>query len=264
MKRFERICVRNAAGYSPEGVLQATKQGLEWKADDESVAISRAEVQSLTWTPLHVNFQLSVGKVDGGVVNFTGRRRAHARLRSQGDTPAAGLRHEAYEKLRGLDMGDIKQEEFSTKGQNWGKLSVVGKTVVFSGEGERPIFKVPLPDVSTLQYGKDDVTFEFGGGSARDDQDVLVGMSFHIPNENEDFPRAPANAVGAEEEVPELREPAASSKEELPAKRFFKMISPHIDAAGKSERPVRHSLLPRSVAERRDDRDACRSARSTR
>ena len=260
MKRFERTYVRNAAGYSSEGVLQATEEGLTWKGNDESVAISRADVQSLTWTPLHVNFQLSVGKVDGSVVNFTGRE--HTRLRSQGDSFVIGLRHEAYEKLKGLEMGEIKQEEFSTKGQNWGKLSVAGKTVVFSGEGEKPIFKVPLPDVSTLQYGKDDVTFEFGGGNARDDQDVLVGMSFHIPNENEDFPRAVTNAT-VEEEIPELREPAAASnKEELPAKRFFKMISPHIDAAGKSERPVRHCCsLVRSRRSAMTGMDACRSAR---
>ena len=135
-------------------------------------------------------------------------------------------------------MGEWHKEEFSTKGHNWGKLEVDGKTVVFAGSDDKPVFKIPLPDVSTVQYGKDDVTFEFGGVmDVRDGEDTLVGMSFHVPTENEDFPSQDADDNDVDE-VPELRDPDLAVKRELPAKRFFKMVAPHIDAAGRSERPV--------------------------
>ena len=234
---FEKISVRRAAGYSNEGTLRASREGFEWSAGAETVSIGRGDLASLTWTPLHLGFQLAVAKSDGSLVNFTGKGSFlcfHSRRVS------AGLRHEAYDKLKELEVGELLKEELSTKGHNWGKLQVNGKTAVFMAHDAKPIFKIPLPEVSTVQYGKDDVTFEFGGATeVPDGEDVLVGMSFHVPTENEDFP--PPDVDMQEEEVPELRDPDATKKKELPAKRFFKLVSPHIDAAGKSEQPVRNA-----------------------
>lgn len=150
-------------------------------------------------------------------------------------TYSEGLKHEAHEKLAELNLTEIRKEEFCTKGHNWGKLDVDGKAVIFGGTDSKPFFTIPLPEVSTVQFGKDDVTFEFGGTTdVREGEEMLVGMSFHVPTENEDFPMP----LEDDDEVEELRDPERHQKRILPAERFYNVVLPHTDLAAKSERPV--------------------------
>lgn len=87
------------------------------------------------------------------------------------------------------------------------------------------------------------MTFEFAAGemtSVDRNCDTLVGMSFHIPMDNQDLPELQDQTSVEEEEKDQTEK--KNQKKEFPAKKFYKMILPHIDASGKSDLPVRSTI----------------------
>lgn len=83
------------------------------------------------------------------------------------------------------------------------------------------------------------MTFEFAASemtSVDRNCDTLVGMSFHIPVDNQDFPELQDQTSTEEEEKDQTEK--KNQKKEFPAKKFYRMILPHIDASGKTDLPV--------------------------
>eukprot|EP00210_Caulerpa_lentillifera_P005835 g5579.t1 len=229
---LDGISVRHSTGISKQGKLTINSTQASWTGDDcKEVTVSKEDVKCLTWIPVHVGHELALAKVDGSVVHFT------------------GLREEHFAKIKEFatltSFGTVQKEQIAATGQNWGELRVDGKIVSFSQAEHKPIFKITLPDVSTVQHTKDEVTFEFAAGemnSTAANCDTLVGMSFHIPVENEDFPdpqvQGSNSAEEDEQDESENKTSKETQKKELPAKKFYKMIFPHIDASGKSDLPI--------------------------
>lgn len=97
-------------------------------------------------------------------------------------------------------------------GRNWGGLEIDGKTVTFNVDG-KPVFDIPLPEVTGANQSKDEVLFEFQADdtTGAETQDALTGISFHIPEDNEDFRRD-------------------GSSGDVPARLFLDMVMKHTDA----------------------------------
>ncbi|KAL5264743.1 hypothetical protein ACHWQZ_G005724 [Mnemiopsis leidyi] len=87
------------------------------------------------------------------------------------------------------DATFIEKEPF-VKGWNWGSVDFAGPLMVFHNDG-KPLFEVPLPDVSTATVNKNEVTVEF---HQDDDTDMsLVEMRFYVPNTTNDADDIPAD-----------------------------------------------------------------------
>lgn len=97
-------------------------------------------------------------------------------------------------------------------GRNWGGLEIDGKTVTFKVDG-KPVFDIPLPEVTGANQSKDEVLLEFqpDDTTGAEAQDTLMGISFHIPEDNEEF-----GGEGVDGDVP--------------ARRFLDLIMKHTDA----------------------------------
>lgn len=95
-------------------------------------------------------------------------------------------------------------------GRNWGALEIDGKYVTLKVDS-KPLFEIPLPEVTAASQSKDEVLFEFQADdtSGAETQDALVGISFHIPEGYEDF---------------------AGEGPDVPAKRFLDMVMQHTEA----------------------------------
>ncbi|XP_063676350.1 FACT complex subunit SSRP1-like [Bolinopsis microptera] len=82
------------------------------------------------------------------------------------------------------------EKEPFVKGWNWGSVDFAGPLMVFHND-EKPLFEVPLPDVSTATVNKNEVTVEF---HQDDDNDMsLVEMRFYVPNITNDSDDIPAD-----------------------------------------------------------------------
>lgn len=154
---LESIALRHPTGVSKDGKLVLTATGASWSgADGTEVKVAKEDVRCLTWIPLHVDHELALAKIDGSVVQFTGT--VLVEFANHRSFEFQGLRGEDFDKIKEFSSltvsGEIQEEQIATTGQNWGELKVDGKVVAFSQEERKPIFKIMLPNVSTVQHTK--------------------------------------------------------------------------------------------------------------
>ncbi|GMH43683.1 hypothetical protein BSKO_11605 [Bryopsis sp. KO-2023] len=187
--------------FESSGYLRFSEKGVSWRnsiGGKKSLEIKKDDVAGFVWTRITKGCQLGVRQNNGERINFLGFRDADLDT-IRASTSALG---------QALD-----ERKMSLTGRNWGGLDIDGKTVTFN-VGDDALFDVPLPEVTSANQSKDEVMLEFQTddttGNVR--QDALVGISFHIPEENEEF--ASEAAEGGE----------------VPAKRFLDMILRHTDA----------------------------------
>lgn len=171
--QFGNVVLGTRSGTS-EGQLWLTSKGLFWKklGGGRSLDISKADLESLTWSKAPKGGQLAVGRKSGPLLQLHGFREKDAdKLQAACDL---------------LDL-TLKREEPALTGRNWGKPDIVGGTLVFTVAG-KPAFRVPLKDVGQVSQGRDEVTLEFPvDDTGGDREDALVGMSFHVPRDGTQY-----------------------------------------------------------------------------
>ena len=87
------------------------------------------------------------------------------------------------------DASFVEKEPF-VKGWNWGSTEFNGPLMEFHND-QKPIFEIPLSDVSSATVNKNEVTVEF---HQDDDNDLsLVEMRFYVPNAGTEAQEVPAD-----------------------------------------------------------------------
>ena len=101
-----------------------------------------ADIASLSWARAQRGCVLTVSRADGPALSFVGFRPQDL----EGLQAAAGA-------------VKVEPEALAASGHNWGSLAMDGASLVFR-VGGRPSFRLPLPEVSGVQQGRDEVVLE--------------------------------------------------------------------------------------------------------
>lgn len=195
-QQFGGISLGGRGGAS-QGNLKITENGVLWKkaGGGKTVEIPARDVIGLVWTKLHKGCLLGVKRRDGPTVQFIGFQNKDM---------------EALQELSSsaLDTG-FATEELSTSGRAWGRAELDGPNLVYK-VADKTAFRVPLPDVTQVQHGKDEVILEFPIDDAAmgDREDSLVEMAFHVPRACEDYP---------------------ATEDAAPSKAFYDALMQHAD-----------------------------------
>ena len=91
--------------------------------------------------------------------------------------------------IKSAALGDVEEVPLAISGHNWGNIELNGASIVFK-VGGKPSFVIPLPDVTQVTQGREEVLVQFpmDDSAAGDREDSLVEVGFHIPKECADFP----------------------------------------------------------------------------
>jgi structure-specific recognition protein 1 len=100
--------------------------------------------------------------------------------------------------LSGLGLGESKEVGVSVSGHNWGNMSFEESTLIFK-DGEKVSFTLPLSDVQQATLGRDEVMMQLPVDDTAVDRadDALVGISFHVPKDAEDFSECDAELAAS-------------------------------------------------------------------
>uniref|UniRef100_A0A1D1ZTD4 FACT complex subunit SSRP1 n=1 Tax=Auxenochlorella protothecoides TaxID=3075 RepID=A0A1D1ZTD4_AUXPR len=191
-------------GGAASGALKASSAGLSWKRSSggKAVDVPLADIKSLAWSRGQKHSMLSVQRVDGSFLGFTGFRDGDA------TTLASALSRPVPEQAQ------------ATLGHNWGDAAADGAGLTFS-VGGGPAFRLPLTDVVQAQAVREEVMLEFPAddAAAGEHVDALTEVSFYLPKAP-----APAAAEAGEAGGDEVTEAPSA------ARALLQAVLPYTDA----------------------------------
>lgn len=160
------------------------------------------DIKSLAWSRGQKHSMLSVQRVDGSFLGFTGFRDGDA------TTLASALSRPVPEQAQ------------ATLGHNWGDAAADGAGLTFS-VGGGPAFRLPLTDVVQAQAVREEVMLEFPAddAAAGEHVDALTEVSFYLPTAP-----APAAAEAGEAGGDEVTEAPSA------ARALLQAVLPYTDA----------------------------------
>ena len=151
-------------------------------AGGRTVEIKKADIASMMWS--------ESSRLDTG---SSGTKMSVLRVilkKKNGSHNFVGFPKSKLAALSSTGLGEAKEVALSTKGHNWGNMSFDESVLVFK-DGDKVAFTVPLSEVQQATLGRDEVMMQLPiDDTVERADDALVGISFHIPKDAEDFPDA--------------------------------------------------------------------------
>ena len=177
---------------SQEGSLALSSKGFVFKkaGGGRTVDIPKADILQLVWSEAprvdtassgtKISVLRVIRKEKNGCCNFVGFPRSK------------------LSALSGLGLGESKEVGVSVSGHNWGNMSFEESTLIFK-DGEKVSFTLPLSDVQQATLGRDEVMMQLPVDDTAVDRadDALVGISFHVPKDAEDFSECDAELAAS-------------------------------------------------------------------
>ena len=172
-------------GGAQEGSLALSGHGLTFKKSGggRTVEVKRESIEKMMWS--------EAPRLDTG---SSGTKMSVLRVllkEKKGSHNFVGFPKSKLAALASLGLGEAKEVSLSTSGHNWGNMTFDKSTLVFK-DGDKVSFTVPLSEVQQATLGRDEVMMQLPVDDTVVERadDALVGISFHIPKDAEDFPSA--------------------------------------------------------------------------
>lgn len=162
-------------GNKHSGKLKLTSQSIFYKdsVTGRSDQISFDDLDEISWRRVADGNQLKIELLSGKIKKYDGFKDEHLKKLS------------SY--FRNNPDKEIKQEELSIKGWNWGKAEVNKDELAFTADDGKKAFEIPLGNVSNCTSNKNELSLTF---HQNEDANALTMMEcrFHMPmaDENSD------------------------------------------------------------------------------
>ena len=174
-------------GGSQEGSLALSIKGFVFKkaGGGRTVEIPKSDIDHMMWSEAP-RLDMANGGTKMSVL-------AVIRKEKNGSCNFVGFPRSKLSSLSAMGLGEAKEVSLSTSGHNWGNMTFEGSTLVFK-DGDKVSFTVPLSEVQQATLGRDEVMMQLPVDDTAVDRadDALVGISFHVPKDAEDFPECDA------------------------------------------------------------------------
>ena len=172
---------------SQEGSLALSSKGFVFKkaGGGRTVEIPKADIDQLMWS--------EAPRVDTASSGTKISLLRVIRKEKNGSCNFVGFPRSKLSTLSALGLGEAKEVELTVSGHNWGSMAFEESTLVFK-DGDKVSFTVPLSEVQQATLGRDEVMMQLPVDDTAVDRadDALVGISFHVPRDAEDFPECDA------------------------------------------------------------------------
>ena len=170
-----------------EGSLSLSMKGLVFKkaGGGRTVEVPKADIDHLMWSEAPRLDRMSSG-TKMSVLRVIRKDR-------NGSCNFIGFPRSKLPTLSALGLGDAKEVALSVSGHNWGNMRFEESTLVFK-DGDKVAFTLPLSEVQQATLGRDEVMMQLPVDDTAVDRadDALVGISFHVPKDADDFPECDA------------------------------------------------------------------------
>ena len=177
---------------SQEGSLALSSKGFVFKkaGGGRTVDIPKADILQLVWS--------EAPRVDNASSGTKISVLRVIRKEKNGCCNFVGFPRSKLSALSGLGLGESKEVGVSVSGHNWGNMSFEESTLMFK-DGEKVSFTLPLSDVQQATLGRDEVMMQLPVDDTAVDRadDALVGISFHVPKDAEDFSECDAELAAS-------------------------------------------------------------------
>lgn len=150
------------------------QNGIGWRSKGgQSVTIVGSDISDSVWLRIARIYQLRIDLKGGVTHKFD------------------GFNESDYTKLKEFLQKnynvELKTENLSLKGWNWGSVDVKGSSLLFKVDN-LPSFEAPLNEVSSATVNKQEVTVEFHHDEIGfEGSDSIVELRFYVPNEDDDI-----------------------------------------------------------------------------